>query len=88
MNTPDPMRIDRRVAIKWMLTASAGAVFASRPAFGVPAAEAPAGAPGASRRMATALDPDLLKGVQARRSLAAHLHPRRSAARWRPCATS
>ena len=26
MNTPDPVRIDRRVAIRWMLTASAGAV--------------------------------------------------------------
>ncbi len=63
MNTPDPMRIDRRVAIKWMLTASAGAVFASRPAFGVPAAEAPAGAP-AKPPDGYGLDPDLLRAYK------------------------
>lgn len=63
MDTPDPIRIDRRVAIKWLLTASAGAVFAARPAFGTPAAGAPAGAAGRPAE-GYGMDPDLLKAYK------------------------
>jgi hypothetical protein len=52
--------MDRRVAIKWMLTASAGAMLADLPAFGAPAG-APAAygpAPGAK---GYGTDPDLMK---------------------------
>jgi hypothetical protein len=59
MKTPDPVRIDRRVAIKWMLTASAGAMLVHLPAFGAQAGapgEAPAG-PGHGY----GTDPDLMK---------------------------
>jgi hypothetical protein len=59
MKTPDPVRIDRRVAIKWMLTASAGAMLVHLPAFGAQAGvpgEAPTG-PGHGY----GTDPDLMK---------------------------
>jgi Gluconate 2-dehydrogenase subunit 3 len=63
MNTPDPIRIDRRVAIKWMLTAGAGAMFAGRPAFGAPAPGGPAGAAG-KPASGYGLDPDLIKAYK------------------------
>jgi Gluconate 2-dehydrogenase subunit 3 len=58
MKTPDPVRIDRRVAIKWMLTASAGAMLVNVPLFGAPETAAP-GTPGGARGYGT--DPDLMK---------------------------
>lgn len=60
MHTPDPIPIDRRVAIKWMLTASAGAMLIRAPSLGGEAApEAPRGAAAGYGR-----DPDLLKGYK------------------------
>jgi hypothetical protein len=63
MNTPEPIRIDRRVAIKWMLTASAGAMLIRTPSFGGVAPETAASAAG---RPATGYgtDPDLVKGYK------------------------
>ena len=45
MSSPDYSRLDRRTAVKWMLTAAAGAVVLGRPSFGrsVPPAAAPSG---------------------------------------------
>src|SRR5271169_3885754 len=60
MSTPDPIRIDRRVAIRWMLTASAGAMLARAPSFGAAAPEPPKGRPAAGY----GLDPDLVKGYK------------------------
>jgi hypothetical protein len=61
MNTPEPIRIDRRVAIRWMLTASAGAMLAGPASFGAagpgPSATA-AGKPG----VGYGADPDLVRG--------------------------
>jgi len=59
MNTPDPVRIDRRVAIKWMLTASAGAMLAKVPSFGADDGTYSAAAAGAAHGYGT--DPDLMK---------------------------
>jgi hypothetical protein len=61
MSANDPVRMDRRVAIKWMLTASAGAMLANLPPFGV----APAlGAP-AAPHPGYGTDPDMLKAYRA-----------------------
>ncbi len=60
MNTPDPVRIDRRVAIKWMLTASAGAMLVKLPAFGADETTSYAvAAAGTAHGYGT--DPDLMK---------------------------
>jgi len=63
MNTADPIPIDRRVAIKWMLTASAGAMLIRAPAFGAADPQPQAGAAG---RPAAGYgpDPDLVKGYK------------------------
>lgn len=63
MNTPDPIPIDRRVAIKWMLTASAGAMLIRGPSLG---GSAPDAAPGAPARPAAGYgaDPNLVKGYK------------------------
>jgi len=53
--------MDRRVAIKWMLAASAGAMLANLPPLG--AAPAP-GAPAAPPRAGYGTDPDMLKGYR------------------------
>jgi hypothetical protein len=55
MSTDLPARIDRRLAIKWMLAAGAGALLVDPRLFGAPAA--PAGAPA----LGYGLDPDLVK---------------------------
>jgi hypothetical protein len=62
MSTPEPARIDRRVAIKWMLTATAGAMLTSPHLFGAEDASttAPLRRPG--RGYGT--DPDLVKGYK------------------------
>lgn len=57
MNPHEPGRMDRRVAIKWMLMASAGAM-ATRPAY-LRGAGPSARGPGAARGYGT--DPDLMK---------------------------
>ena len=59
MSTPDrshfqPLRMDRRVAIKWMLTAAASVAIVDRPSFG-------ADTPGAKTAVGYGTDPDLLK---------------------------
>ncbi len=64
MNTPEPPRIDRRVAIKWMLTASAGAMLAGPRSFGGAepgAALAPAPKPAGT---GYGTDPNLVKGYK------------------------
>lgn len=58
MNTPQPGRMDRRLAIKWMLAAGAGAVLADTLAFAAPQGDAAAGA-AAPRGYGT--DPDLVR---------------------------
>ena len=60
MNTPDPIRIDRRVAIRWMLAAGAGAMLARAPSFGAAPAAGPRGRPA----QGYGLDPDLVKGYK------------------------
>ncbi|HWA86188.1 MAG TPA: gluconate 2-dehydrogenase subunit 3 family protein [Opitutus sp.] len=55
MNTPDLPRIDRRTAVKWMLTAYAGATLAPRLSFGAEAGATAIEAKGYGT------DPDLLK---------------------------
>jgi len=60
MSTPDPIRMDRRVAIKWMLTASASAMLVNPRAFGAPQS-GPAESPGAGPAHGYGTDPDLLK---------------------------
>jgi hypothetical protein len=62
MNTPEPTRIDRRVAIKWMLTASAGAMLIRTPSLGGAAEPAPAVPPRPAVGYGT--DPDLVKGYK------------------------
>ena len=62
MNPQDPARIDRRVAIKWMLTAGAGAMLLRGRALG--AAAAPADPARASGR-GYGTDPDLMKPYKA-----------------------
>jgi len=62
MNTPDPIRIDRRVAIKWMLTAGAGAMLINTRSLGAAASE-PSGAPGGARA-GYGTDPDLVKAYK------------------------
>jgi hypothetical protein len=59
MKTPDPVRIDRRVAIKWMLTASAGAMLVNLPLLGAAAEPAATGAAPGARGYGS--DPDLMK---------------------------
>jgi hypothetical protein len=62
MNAPYPAPIDRRVAIKWMLTATAGAMLIRTPSFGAAADDAaPAGAKPA---VGYGPDPDLAKGYK------------------------
>jgi len=61
MNTPDPARIDRRAAIKWMLTASASALLVNVPSFGAPGDPAQP-APAAPHGYGT--DPDLMKAYK------------------------
>ncbi len=62
MKTQDPVRIDRRLAIKWMLTASAGALLVNARSFGAQLPEASA-APGPAHGYGT--DPDMLKPYRA-----------------------
>jgi hypothetical protein len=63
MNPPEPIRIDRRVAIKWMLTASASAMLVRAHSFG-------ATAPGDDKDYTLAphagygTDPDLMKAYK------------------------
>jgi hypothetical protein len=57
MSTPDPVRIDRRMAIKWMLAASAGAMLAQRRAFGAAGPEEP--------QLGYGSDPNLTKAYKA-----------------------
>lgn len=61
MHTPGPIRIDRRRAIKWILTAGAGAVFLKGRAFG--ADGTPAAGPPAAGGYGT--DPDIMKAYKA-----------------------
>jgi hypothetical protein len=61
MNNPDPIRIDRRRAIKWILTAGAGAVLLKGRAFA--ADGAPAASPAPTGGYGT--DPDLMKAYKA-----------------------
>jgi gluconate 2-dehydrogenase subunit 3-like protein len=57
MNTPIPGRMDRRLAIKWMLAAGAGAMLVDPLSFGAPAADgSPAAAP-----QGYGTDPNLMK---------------------------
>jgi hypothetical protein len=63
MNTPDPIPIDRRVAIKWMLTASAGAMLMRAPSLGGAAPE-PAPGPAGAPAVGYGTDPDLVKGYK------------------------
>lgn len=58
MNTPDLPRMDRRTAVKWMLTAAAGLSFAPRWSLGSVETTAPVFANGYGR------DADLLKSYQ------------------------
>ena len=55
MNAEQPSRMDRRTAIKWMLTAAASAALADEQLFGA-AADTPAG-----RAVGYGTDPDLIK---------------------------
>jgi hypothetical protein len=62
MRSPDPSRIDRRLAIKWIVTAGAGAVLLRGRSFGAdapPAAGDPAQAEGGY-----GTDPDLMKAYK------------------------
>ncbi len=63
MNTPDPIPIDRRVAIKWMLTASAGAMLIRTPSL---AGVVPETMPPLPSRQAVGYgtDPDLVKAYK------------------------
>jgi hypothetical protein len=61
MSTHDPGRIDRRLAIKWIMTAGAGAVLLKGRAFGA-AADARTTAAGSSAGYGT--DPDLMKAYK------------------------
>ena len=54
MNPSDPIRMDRRLAIKWMLAASAGAVLMGRHGFASPAL-------GAVSQSGYGQDPDMVK---------------------------
>lgn len=56
MNSPEPHRIDRRVAIKWMLTASAGAMLTRLPSLGATPVSAPP-----SGGLGYGTDPNLMK---------------------------
>jgi hypothetical protein len=63
MSTPEPIRIDRRVAIKWMLTASAGAMLIRTPSAsrgGGPGRRVRPGRPATGY----GTDPDLVKGYK------------------------
>jgi hypothetical protein len=57
MNSPLPERMDRRLAIKWMLAAGTGAMLASPLSFGA----APGGGPAAPGGRGYGTDPDLMK---------------------------
>ena len=59
MNTPDPIRIDRRRAIKWILTAGAGAVLLKGRTFAADGALPTAAAVGYGS------DPDIMKAYKA-----------------------
>lgn len=64
MSTPEPARIDRRVAIKWMLTATTGALLTGPNLLGgAEAALSPAAPPKAAGR-GYGTDPDLVKGYK------------------------
>jgi hypothetical protein len=63
MNPSDPIRIDRRVAIKWMLTASASALLVDPRAFGALAADEPSAKPGGAAH-GYGTDPDLMKAYK------------------------
>ena len=56
MSTPLPARIDRRLAIKWMLAAGAGALMADPMTLG-----APGGAPAAGPARGYGVDPDMMR---------------------------
>jgi|CZKI01.1.fsa_nt_gi hypothetical protein len=63
MNTPDPIHMDRRAAIKWMLAATAGAMLAKAPSFAAGAPGTSAGAAGGPAA-GYGTDPDLVKGYK------------------------
>jgi hypothetical protein len=63
MNPPDPIRIDRRVAIKWMLTASASAMLVRAHSFGAAVPE-PAKDSGLPTHAGYGTDPDLMKAYK------------------------
>jgi len=63
MNTPEPIHIDRRVAIKWMLTATAGAVLIKAPSFG-DAAQGPSATAAGGPAVGYGTDPNLVKGYK------------------------
>jgi hypothetical protein len=60
MNTPDTLRIDRRLAIKWIVAAGAGAALLKGRIFG--ADGAPSAAPGSAAGYGT--DPDVMKAYK------------------------
>ncbi len=61
MSTDEPLRIDRRVAIKWIMTAGAGAVLLKRRAFGSAGDARSAAAPSSA---GYGTDPDLMKAYR------------------------
>jgi hypothetical protein len=64
MNTPEPIRIDRRVAIKWMLTASAGAMLTGPRAFAGAGPDTASSPPAKPAAVGYGSDPDLVKGYK------------------------
>jgi hypothetical protein len=64
MNTPEPARIDRRVAIKWMLTAGAGAMMTGPRFLAGAAPTAGAYQPARAAAVGYGSDPDLVKGYK------------------------
>jgi hypothetical protein len=63
MNTPDPTRIDRRLAIKWIMTAGAGAVLLKTRALRAADSAAP-GVPRAAPSGGYGTDPDLMRAYK------------------------
>lgn len=64
MKTPLPARIDRRMAIKWMLAAGAGAMLADPFSMGAPDTGSPGAAPGSPPR-GYGTDPNMMRAYKA-----------------------
>src|ERR1019366_1130520 len=62
MSAHEPARMDRRLALKWMLTAGAGAMLVRLPRLGGPPEAAPGGP--APARAGYGTDPDLLRAYK------------------------